>query len=225
MTDSLLAISLRTLLWALSSTLLAFFPAIALAYLLARKDFFGKRCLSALFSLPAVLPPTAIGYLLLRLLADQGLLGRETLGFDVTILFTWKAILLACSVMAFPLIVRTARISFEAVDPQLERIGRSLGYAPWQCFYKITLPLAVRGLFAAAILGFTRAMGEFGASIMIAGNIPGRTQTIASALYSAQQSGHNTRATHLLLLALLLGFVAVYSAEYLARPKTQATNP
>ena len=221
MTDSLLAISLRTILWALGSTLLAV-PAIALAYLLARKTF-SPSAASLLCSLPAVLPPTAIGYLLLRLLADQGLLGRQSLGFDIAILFTWKAILLACSVMAFPLIVRTARISFEAVDPQLERIGRSLGYAPWQCFYKITLPLAARGLFAAAILGFTRAMGEFGASIMIAGNIPGRTQTIASALYSAQQSGYHAHATHLLLLALT-GFIAGYCAEYLARPKTQAAK-
>ena len=225
MNDSLLTISIRTVMWALGSTLLAFLPAIAMAYLLARKDFFAKRSLSALFSLPAALPPTAIGYLLLKLLADQGLLGREFLGFDIAVLFTWKAILLACSVMAFPLIVRTARITFEAIDPQLERIGRSLGYAPWQCFYKITLPLAARGLFAAAILGFTRAMGEFGASIMIAGNIPGRTQTIASALYSAQQSGHKAHAMQLLLLALFIGFIAVYSAEYLARTKTYNTKP
>lgn len=219
MADSLLEISVRTLIWAIASTGIALLPAVAIAYLLARKAFFGKRCLSALLSLPAVLPPTAVGYLLLRILADKGLLGSQSLGIDLSILFTWKAILLACSVMAFPLIVRTARVSFEAVDPQLERIGRSLGYAPWQCFYKITLPLASRGLFAAAILGFTRAMGEFGASIILAGNIPGRTQSIASALYSAQQSGHTSRANQLLVIALLIGFFAVYSAEYLARPK------
>jgi molybdate transport system permease protein len=208
----------NSLLWASLSTLLILLPATALAYLLARQEFRGKQVLATLVSLPLVLPPTAVGYLLLRLLADSGPLGREVLGLDLNILFTWKAILVACSVMSFPLLVRTARVSFEAVNPRLEAMGRTLGYGPVRCFYKITLPLAGRGLCAAIILGFTRALGEFGATVILAGNIPGRTQTLASAIYSAQQSGNEAHANLLVLVALGVGFAAVFTAEWLARP-------
>ena len=213
-----------TLLWASLSTLLVMLPATALAYLLARHDFRAKQTLASLISLPLVLPPTAVGYLLLRTFADNGPLGREVLGLDLNILFTWKAILIACSVMSFQLVVRTARVSFEAVDPRLEAMARTLGYPPWLCFLKVSLPLAARGLVAALILGFTRCMGEFGATVILAGNIPGRTQTLASAIYSAQQSGNEARANLLLIVALSVGFIAVFTAESLARPQLQSKH-
>ncbi len=209
---------LSSLGWAVMATVLVGLPGCALAYLLARRTFPGSRVVSTLVSLPLVLPPTAVGYLLLRMLADDGPLGREVLGVDLEILFTGRAVVLACAVMAFPLFVRTARVGFEGVDPRLEDCARTLGYGPLRTFWRITLPLASRGLLAAAILAFTRSLGEFGATIIIAGNIPGQTQTLASALYSAQQAGNQTLATILLGVALTVGFVAIFLTEWLSRP-------
>ena len=203
-----------TLIWALGSTLLTVGFAIPVAFALTRMNFRGKSLVSTLFSLPLVLPPTAVGYILLQLIADDG-----WLGVDLHLLFTWKAVLLACAVMSFPLVVRTVRVSFESIDPQLENVACSLGKSRWIVFWSVTLPLASKGLLAAAILGFTRAMGEFGATVTIAGNIPGRTQTLASAIYSAQQAGDGSRATFLLLVSLTVGFVAVFLTEWLTRPK------
>ncbi|MBC8144937.1 MAG: molybdate ABC transporter permease subunit [bacterium] len=191
-------------------------PGTVLAYLLARKEFIGKKTVSTLFSLPLVLPPTAVGYLLLQLFAFDGPLGRETLGFDLDIILTWKAVVIACAVMATPLIVRTARVSFEAVDPRFEDMARTLGHGRLKAFFSFTLPLAARGLIAAMILGFTRAIGEFGATIVLAGNIPGRTQTVASAIFSAQQAGRDDEANVLLIVALVVGFTAIFVTEYLA---------
>lgn len=194
-------------------------PGVLLAYLLARCEFRGKRTLSSLIGLTLVLPPTAVGYLILQLLAPSGALGRDTLGFDLDLLLTWKGAVVAAVVMALPLVVRTARIAFEAVDPRLEQVARTLGYTPAKTFLLFTLPLAYKGLLAAAILGFTRAIGEFGATIIIAGNIPGQTQTIASAIYSAQQVGNEHEATILIAVALVVGFIAIYAAESLSQPK------
>lgn len=192
-------------------------PGTALAYLLARYSFRGKGVISTLTSLPLVLPPTAVGYLMLRLFSNDGWLGKESLGIDLDLLLTWKAVVIACSVMSFPLFVRTARVAFEEVNPRLEDMGRSLGLGAWRAFLSITLPLASRGLIAAALLAFTRALGEFGATVIIAGNIPGQTQTLASALFSAQQSGNETLANRLLLVSLLVGFATVYATERLTR--------
>jgi molybdate transport system permease protein len=138
------------------------------------------------------------------------------LGIDLDILLNWKGVVLACAFMSLPLVVRTARVSFEAVNPRYEVMARTLGVSPAKTFFTITLPLAGRGLLAAMILGFTRAMGEFGASVVVAGNIPGRTQTLASAIYSAEQAGDSHQATILLCIALTVGFVAVYTTEWLA---------
>ena len=198
------------------STVIVLVPGILLAYLLARFEFRGKLVLSSLVGMTLVLPPTAVGYLLLQLFAPAGLFGRESLGFDLDFLLTWKGAVVASVVMSLPFVVRTARIAFEAVDPRLEQMARTLGYSPLKTFALFTLPLAYRGLFAAAILGFTRAIGEFGATVMIAGNIPGQTQTIASAIYSAQQVGNDQELYYLLGIALLLGFCAIYIAEYLS---------
>ena len=209
-----------TLLWAVVASLIVAVPGLTIAYLLARRKFFGKKVLSTFTTLPLVLPPTAVGYLLLRLFADDGWLGRERLGFDLDIILSWKAVVIACSIMSFPIFVRTARVAFEEVNPRLERMGRTLGMGRLKVFLSITLPLASRGLIAATLLGFTRALGEFGATIILAGNIPGRTQTLASALFSAQQSGNETLANQLLGVSLLVGFIAVYTTERLASKRS-----
>ncbi len=214
-----LEVVIHTVCWALLATAFVLIPAIPLAYGLARYEFPGKRAVSALVTLPMVLPPTAVGYLLLYVLADAGVLGRDTLGFDLDIILTWKGVIVAYAVMSLPLVVRAARVSFEEVDPRLETMSRTLGYSACKTFFVITLPLASKGLAAATILGFTRAMGEFGATIMVAGNIPGRTQTLASAIYSAQQSGNFPRANLLLGIALVIGFTAVFLMEWLLGPR------
>ncbi len=205
-----------TLVWAALASVLVAIPGLAIAYVLARREFLGKKVLSTLTTLPLVLPPTAVGYLLLRLFADDGWLGKETIGIDLDILLNWKAVVIASSVMSFPIFVRTARVAFEEVNPRLERMGHTLGMSQWKVFHSITLPLASRGLIAATLLGFTRALGEFGATVVLAGNIPGRTQTLASALFSAQQSGSEALANQLLGVALLVGFITVYATERLA---------
>lgn len=205
------------------ATALVMIPGSLLAYALARFEFPGKKVLSTLFSLPMVLPPTAVGYLLLRLFAFDGPLGRETIGFDLGVILTWKAVVIACAVMATPLVVRTARVSFEGVDPRYEDMARTLGHGRIKTFFGYTLPLASRGLLAAVILGFTRAVGEFGATIILAGNVPGRTQTLASAIFSAQQAGREEEADILLLIALGVGFTAIFITEYLSQKQTSAT--
>ncbi len=216
----LLPVLLLTLKVATVATLLVVVPATFLGYALARRRFRGRRLLSAVVGLPLVLPPTAVGFLLLRLLATDGYLGRETLGFDLGLLLTWKAAVLAAATMSIPLVVRTARVAFEGVDPRLEMMARTLGYRPLETFFRVTLPLAGRGLLAAVILGFTRALGEFGATVTIAGNIPGRTQTLASAIFSAQQVGDNVRADLLMLVAVAVGFLAILTSELLGRDRT-----
>ncbi|MEE2822617.1 MAG: molybdate ABC transporter permease subunit [Acidobacteriota bacterium] len=208
-----------TLLWASLSTVLVIIPGGLVAYCLARFDFQGKQIISTLFSLPLVLPPTAVGYLLLRIFAQRGPLGKDTLGIDLDVLLTWKAVLIACALMSLPLVVRTARVSFENVNPRYELMAGTLGYGPMRRFFGITLPLSKRGLLAAIILGFTRAMGEFGATVVIAGNIPGRTQTLSSAIFSAQQSGNEQQANFLLVVALAVGFFTVYITESLSKPQ------
>ena len=215
---SLFVVVRSTLLWAGLSTFVVMVPGTLLAYLLARRSFRGKEVLSTLVSLPLVLPPTAVGYLLLRLFAENGLLGKAILGIDLNVVLTWRAVVIACAVMSMPLVVRTARVAFEGVNPRLEAMARTLGYGPVRAFVFVTLPLARRGLLAAAILGFTRAMGEFGATVILAGNIPGRTQTLASAIFSAQQAGREDTAGRLLVVALVLGFVTVFITERLSSP-------
>jgi molybdate transport system permease protein len=216
--DDLTLNALRvTLQVATVATVIVLVPGTLAAYLLARADFPLKSAVSTLLGLPLVLPPTAVGFLLLELLSAHGILGRETLGFDLGILLTWKGAVLASATMSVPLVVGTARVTFEGIDPRLEQMARTLGHGPISTFIRYTLPLASRGLLAAAILGFSRAVGEFGATIIVAGNIPGRTQTLATAIFSAQQAGRNREAGVLLCVALLVGFVAIFSAEHLSR--------
>ncbi len=221
MNEASLTALLLTLKYASLGTAIVFVPGMLIAYALARFSFPGKMFVSALTSLPLVLPPTAVGYLLLRALATEGMLGRETLGIDLDILLTGKAVIVACAVMSAPLIIRTARIAFEGVNARYEAMARTLGYGPVETFLRFTFPLAARGLLAAMILGFTRAMGEFGVTVTIAGNIPGRTQTLASAIFSAQQVGNDHEANFLVLVALATGFCAILLTELLSTRGTR----
>jgi molybdate transport system permease protein len=192
-----------TLKVATTATLLVVGPATWVGYALARWDFPGKRLLSALSGLPLVLPPTAVGFVLLRALAADGPLGREALGFDLGLLLTWRAAVLAAGVMSIPLVVRTARLAFEGVDPRLEAMARTLGHGPGETFVRVTLPLAGRGLMAATILGFTRALGEFGATVTFAGNLQGRTQTLPLAVFVALESDRGAAVAISLLMVLI----------------------
>ncbi|HUG14883.1 MAG TPA: molybdate ABC transporter permease subunit [Thermomicrobiales bacterium] len=187
------------------ATLVAVSAGIPLAWFLARHQFPGKRLLEALILLPIILPPTVLGYYLLRAIGRQSALGgfiEGTLG--VEIIFTWKAAVLASTIVAIPLVMRAAQSAFETVDPTLEAAARTLGRSELSIFLTITAPLAWRGILAGTVLGFARAMGEFGATLMVAGNIPGRTQTLPIAIYDAVQAGRPDTANTLVLLLSLL---------------------
>jgi len=193
--------------------------ALAVAWLLARKQWPGKSIVETLVTVPLVLPPVATGFALMLLLGRYGWLGA--LGekwFGLEIIFTWKAVVAAMAVMAFPLIVRTARVGFESVDRHLEDAARSLGASPWKVFWQITLPLARRGVLGGIVLGFARALGEFGATIVVAGNIPGRTTTIPLAIYTDVLLGDNNAALQLIAVSLIIALAAVALGERLARP-------
>lgn len=224
MSQAALAALALTAKVALVATLVVLPPGIALGWLLARRAVPGKALIETLTALPLVLPPTAVGFLLLRLLARDGLLGERRLGVDLDLLFTWKGAVVASAVMALPLIVRTARVAFEEVDPRLEEIGRTLGLGPLATFGAVTLPLARRGLLAAAVLGFTRALGEFGATILVAGNIPGRTQTLALAIFSDLQAGRDDDAMVLVAITVAVAFLALWTTEALLRRDRRRTQ-
>jgi molybdate transport system permease protein len=200
---------------ALATTLIVL-PVGALGgLLLARRRFAGRSVVETLLALPLVLPPTAVGYLMLRLLARDGPLGVKSLGIDLDLLLTWKGAVVASAVMSLPLVARTARVAFEEIDPRLEGMARTLGSGPLRTFITVTLPLARRGLLAAALLGFARALGEFGATVIVAGNIPGRTQTLALAIFSDLQAGDDRRAMALVGVTVVIAFGAVFAVERL----------
>jgi molybdate transport system permease protein len=190
---------------------------IALGHALARREFWGKSVIETLVALPLVLPPTAIGYLLLSLFARSGPFGERTLGFDLGLLFTWRAAVLASMVVALPLVARTARAAFEGVEPRLELMARTLGFSRTRTFLTVTLPLARRGLLAAVALGFGRALGEFGATVIVAGNIPGRTQTLSLAIFSEIQLGNDAAALRLVAITVVLAFALMWLIERLLR--------
>jgi len=191
-------------------------PGVALAWLLARKDWPGKSLVETLVALPLVVPPVATGLILLKLLGRRGVLGgwvERTLG--VEIVFTWRAVVIATAVMAFPLLVRTARVAFEGVNPRLEQVARTLGAGPWRVFRTVTLPLAARGLAAGAVLAFARGLGEFGATVMVAGMISGQTVTLALSIYQQVNLGRDEAAWPLLMVSVALAFGAVWLSERL----------
>lgn len=206
---------------AAAGTLLILPPGIALGWLLARKHWRGKILVETIVTLPLVMPPVATGLVLLKLLGRRGLLGRwiESL-FGVEIVFTWRAVVIATAVMSFPLLVRTARLALEGVNPRFEQVARTLGAGPWRVFWTITLPLAARGLVAGAVLAFARALGEFGATIMVAGFIPGRTATLALSIYHLVQLSRDNEAWGLLVISITLAFGALWFSETLLRQKS-----
>ena len=180
-------------------TLVMIPPGLAAAWLLARRDWPGKSLFETIVALPLVMPPIATGLILLKCFGRHGPIGGWLYGhFGIDVVFTWRGVVIALGVMSFPLFVRSARVAFEEVNPRLEQIAHTLGASPWRVFHSITVPLARRGLAAGLILAFARALGEFGATIMVAGNIPGETSTLSLAIYQAVQLGEDSRAYRLL---------------------------
>jgi len=205
---------------AAAGTLLILPPGVALGWLLARREWRGKALVETVVALPLVMPPVATGLILLRLLGRRGLVGRWfEAAFGTGIVFTWRAVVIAAAVMSFPLLVRTARLAFEGVNPRFEQVARTLGAGPWRTFATITLPLAARGLVAGAVLAFARALGEFGATMMVAGFIPGRTATLALSIYHLVQLSRDDAAWVLLAVSAGLAFGALWLSELLLRRK------
>ena len=217
--DSSILFSIRlSLQVAAVATLFTIIVGIAIAYLLARKDFIGKEALDVLFTLPLVLPPTVTGYYLIVLFGRNGLIGKWIyLWTGWSIMFTWYAAVLASFIVALPLMIKTTRAAIESVDRNLIRASQTLGHTEFETAVKVILPLAGRGLVAGAVLSFARAIGEFGATLMIAGNIPGRTNTMPITIYSLAASGEGGKANGMVLILTLMSGVFIYLANRYAR--------
>jgi molybdate transport system permease protein len=216
---------LFTLEVAALATVLIFPPALAAALALSRYRGPGKGAVETVLSLPLILPPTAVGLLLLEAFSRRSPLGAWLAARGIEVVFTWRAVVLATAVMAFPLLVRSARTAFEEVDPRLVGLARTLGCGPATAFFRVTLPLAWRGVLAGTVLAFARALGEFGATVMVAGNIPGRTRTLALAIFHDSQVGRDDRAVVLAAVTTVLAFAALWTTELLSRrlgPKADA---
>jgi molybdate transport system permease protein len=205
--------------WVSALSTLVILPfGLAVAWLLARFQWPGKSVVETLLSLPLVMPPVATGLILLKLLGRRGAIGGLLHdAFDFDIVFTWRGVLIALGVMSFPLLVRSARVAFEEVNPRLEQIARTLGAGQARVFFTITAPLALRGILGGMTLAFARALGEFGATIMVAGNIPGRTSTLSLAIFQSVQLGQDEHAFRMLGISVVLSFVAVWTSEWLMR--------
>ncbi|MDB5687097.1 MAG: molybdate transporter permease [Rhizorhabdus sp.] len=218
-TDEGVTAILLTLKVALVGVIASLPLGIGLAYLLARGNFWGKSLLDGLIHLPLVLPPVVTGYLLLLAFMPTGPLGAILQDwFGVSILFRWTGAAVAAAIMGLPLMVRTIRLSIEALDPRLEIAARSLGGSRWYVFRTITLPLVFSGISAGAVLAFARSLGEFGATITFVSNIPGETQTLPIAIYSLLQvPGAENRVMHLSIFAILLSLAALFLSEWFTR--------
>lgn len=204
---------LLTLKVASLATLFSFLTGVALAKFMAQSRFPGKEWLDAILTLPLVLPPTVLGYYLIVLLGRKGWLGQFLWeSFGISLMFTWQGAVIASAVVSFPLIFKSARASFEAVDHNLEKAARTLGSSEIGVFLRVSLPLAWRGMLAGAMLAFARATGEFGATLMIAGNLPGKTQTLSLAVYNAVQAGNDNLATTLVLITSIVCVLVLVSS-------------
>ncbi len=211
----ILALSLRV---ALVGTLLGLPIALGVGWLLARSSIRGKALLDTLISFPLVLPPVVTGYLLLIVLGRNGPIGGPLHSlFGVDVVFTWVAAALAAGLVSLPLMVRSIEVAMAGVDPRLELAARSLGAGPLRAFLSITIPLAYRGILAAILVGFARGLGEFGATMVVAGNIPTRTQTIPLGIFTRLQTGDDTAALRLIVLSLVLALGALIVHQRLAR--------
>lgn len=201
----------------ITATLLVLATGVPLAWLLARKRFPGRDALGAAAMLPLVLPPTVLGYYLLVLLGAQSPLGRWLAEIGFPLVFTWRGAVIAAAIAAFPLMVESVRTGFESVDPRLEGVARTLGRSEWVIFWRITLPLAWRSIVAGTALTFARALGDFGATLMVAGNIPGRTQTVSLYIYDLVQANRQGEANQMVLLITVLAVTLLVVARRLNR--------
>jgi len=214
-----LGLSLKVALWA---TLIDLVLGVGFGYLLARGRFPGRDVLDALLTLPMVMPPTVLGYYLLVLIGRNGPIGHWLQQhFGINLIFTWQGAVIAASVVAFPLVLKGARSAFEAVDLQLEQAARVLGVPPFAVFMRVSLPLAWRGVLAGTLLAFARSMGEFGATLMVAGSIPGKTQTLSIAVYEAVQAGQDDTANLLVIITSLTCITVLVAANRLAPNRAQ----
>lgn len=199
---------------------------VAVGYLLARKRFPGRELLDTVLTLPMVLPPTVLGYYLLVVIGRRGWLGAWLYeNFGISLVFTWQGAVVAASVVAFPLVFKPARAAFENVDSQYEQAARVLGLSEIAVFFRVTLPLAWRGILAGVLLAFARALGEFGATLMVAGNIPGKTQTLSIAIYQAVQAGEDDTANTLVLITSIVCVSILLATGTLGRRQTRSPAP
>ena len=201
----------------LASTLLILPFGIALAWLFARKEWPLKSVIETAVLLPLVMPPVSTGLILLKIFGRRSPLGQWLYERGIEVVFNWKGVLIAMSVMSFPLLVRSVRTSFVEVNPRLEQIAATLGASPLRIFFVVTIPLAYKGIVAGALLAFSRALGEFGATILLAGNIPGQTQTLSLAIYNYVQLGKDSEAYTMLGITVGLAFLFVWCSEWLLR--------
>ncbi|SME99217.1 molybdate ABC transporter permease subunit [Pseudogulbenkiania subflava] len=209
-----LALSLKV---AGCATLLNLLLGVGVGFLLARVRFVGRDLLDTVLTLPMVMPPTVLGFYLLVLVGRRGWLGAWLHdSFGINLIFTWQGAVIAASIVAFPLVFKPARAAFEAVDGQLEQAARVLGVSEAAIFFRVTLPLAWRGILAGLLLAFARALGEFGATLMVAGSIPGKTQTLSIAVYEAVQAGQDDVANTLVLITSVVCMVVLLAAGRLA---------
>ena len=215
-------ITLFSLAVGLASTLVILPLGILAAWFFARKEWPLKSVVETFVLLPLVMPPVSTGLILLKIFGRRSPVGRWLYDRGIEIVFNWKGVLVAMAVMSFPLLVRAARASFSEVNPRLEQVAATLGASPVRIFFVITIPLALRGIVAGALLAFSRALGEFGATILLAGNIPGKTQTLSLAIFNFVQLGKDRAAYILLGITVVLAFVSVWSSEWLLRSQKRA---
>jgi len=205
-----LALTLKVAGWATAINLVL---GVGVGYALSRWRFPGRDVLDAVLTLPMVMPPTVLGYYLLVVIGSQGVVGAWLLqNFGIRLIFTWQAAVIAATIVAFPLVFKAARAAFENVDPQCEDAARTLGLGEWGLFLRVSLPLAWRGILAGLLLAFARALGEFGATLMVAGSIAGQTQTLSIAVYEAVQAGQDDTANFLVMVTSLVCMAVLLSA-------------
>ena len=208
------------------STVIVFFAGIFAAYYIARLPRLVKGVLDVVLTLPLVLPPVVVGYLLLIAMGRRGIVGQWLYDwFGITFAFSWRGAVLAAAVMSFPLMVRAIRLALESVDTKLEQAARTLGAGRWRVFFTITLPLTLPGIIVGTVLAFARSLGEFGATITFVSNIPGETRTIPSAMYTLIQTpGGESAAARLCIISIILALISLLISEWLARVSRERTG-
>lgn len=215
-------ISLKT---AFTATIITFFLGIAAARWMVRHQVKGQDIIDGLFILPLVLPPTVVGFGLLLLFGRNGPIGKLLFQLGTTVIFSWSATVITATVVGFPLMYQTVRGAFEQIEPNLEDAARTLGASEWKVFWKVTVPLAWPGIAAGTILAFARSLGEFGATLMLAGNIPGRTQTIPIAIYFAVEAGRSDRALIWVLIILAISLTSIIALNYWKKRQYRGASP